>query len=808
MMYLNGFRSRSGSHVTAGIFSEPGNSTESRRYYDRVSTKVLVPMLVLVFISTLVATLTLIQDRRTYDLLVAEKKSELIRNSRALYEETRRELISVAELVAENPVVQNGLLIYDQFDILNTISGYLGHSGIDVINIYDLEGLVFARAQAPSYFGDRDELTPFILDLLHNPTKEPDADTAIGILQYHDRPTLISVRLIRGVSGPAGAVVVGYTIHEEFLSGFVPERHTGLILTRVDELVLSTVDEKDLTIHDSMRLVEEAGIYDAALHEFRLVTNDAKFFPDFWKAPLSIMMIAGFASLGSIVLAFIFLFKTVVRPVRHLTAVAEQQVSGDLSARIRLDSHDELGRLGDILNLLTSKLQHTLMMQNQTIAERSRLNAELERRVMERTRELQQELNERKRAQADLVRAKEDAERANISKSRFLAAASHDLRQPVHAMSLFVSQLAEEAPSRKWSAVVRNVDLCLESLREMFEKILDISKLEAGVIEPQIEDFPISRLFDRLQREFEGLAGEKGIDLRTVHSTVIVRSDPSLLHRILGNLVCNSIRHTKDSRVLLGCRRKKEGVRIEVWDTAGGIPEKDIGHIFKEFYRSSNPSFGNQQENPELGLGLGLGLGLSIVEHTAQLLKHPLSVCSEPGRHTVFSIEVAYGANRDNAQDGYHDGSNMAVAGAGVMIIDDDGMALEALKSTLENWGCRVVAAASVKDALHILSERRWAFDVLITDYLLDDQQTGIDLLEKAEGIFGHPVPSIVLSGVSSRRMEREAQNCGYMLLYKPVSATHLRCVLVGCLQANRGRLHGAHEENDRLPLHPQRHHQ
>ncbi|MDX1410140.1 MAG: histidine kinase dimerization/phospho-acceptor domain-containing protein, partial [Saprospiraceae bacterium] len=364
-----------------------------------------------------------------------------------------------------------------------------------------LEGRTFARAQAPSYFGDHDELTPFILDLLERSAEEPNADSVIGVLRYRGQLTLISARLVRGISGPAGSVVVGYAIDHDFLSRFISEWHTGLIMTQDDTVLVSTVENP--AAQDSIHLAQESGIHDASSYDLQLVTNDAELFPGFWNAPFIIMMIAGFTSLGSIVLAFIFLFKTVVRPVRHLTAVAEQQVSGDLSARIRLDTRDELGRLADILNLLTSKLQYTLMAQDRIIEERSRLNAELEQRVAERTWELQQELNERKRAQADLVRAKEDAERANVSKSRFLAAASHDLRQPVHAMSLFIAQLAEQSPSRKWSAVVRNVDSCLELLREMFEKILNISKLEAGAIEPQIEDFPISRLLDRLQREFE-----------------------------------------------------------------------------------------------------------------------------------------------------------------------------------------------------------------------------------------------------------------------------------------------------------------
>lgn len=777
---LHGFLPRSKPRAATDTPTACGDSVENRRQHPGISAKVLAPMLILLVISALVATLTLIQDRRTYDMLVAEKKRELIRHSRASTAEAHRQLVSVAAFIAENPVVQNGLLIYDQFDVLNTISGYLGHSGIDVINIYDLEGLTFARAQAPSYFGDRDEITPLVLDLLNTAATQYDANPVMGILRYRDHPTLITARLVRGISGPVGAVVVGYTIEHDFLSRFVSEWHRGLALTRDDAVLVSTLDNP--VMHGSIQLAQAPGIYNATPYGIRLITNDAELLPGFWNAPLGILMIAGLTSLGSVILAFIFLFRTVVRPVRHLTAVAEQQVSGDLSARIRLDARDELGRLGDILNLLTSKLQRTLTAQSQIIEERSRLNAELEQRVAERTRELEQELNERKRVQADLIRAKEEAEAANLSKSRFLAAASHDLRQPVHAMSLFVAQLAEEAPSRKWSSVVKNVDSCLESLREMFEKILDISKLEAGVIEPRVENFPVSRVLARLQREFEGLAREKGIDLRTVPSSVTIRSDPSLLHRILSNLVCNAIRHTKDSRILLGCRRKKDGIRIDVWDTGGGIPQQDIDHIFEEFYRASNTSSGDRKENTRLGLGLGLGL--SIVEHTAKLLEHPLHVASAPGRYTLFSIEVPHGEDKADIDDRHpRSGTDLKVAGTTVMIVDDHPMALEALRGTLENWGCIVVTAASAREARSILAEKTRFFDALLTDYLLENKETGIDFIRQAEEILGYPVPSIVLSGVSSRRMEREAQRCGYKLLYKPVPANDLRQALVECLK-------------------------
>ncbi len=873
-----------------------------------LTAKVLAPMTLLTLLSAALGGLILKEEYKSYQTHLAQKKGELAWQVRTLYKGNRTKLLDVANLLANNADVQNGLLIGDQYNALNTIMSFLGHSGIDIINVYDLDGRAFARAQSPSYFGDYDEFEPLVRSIVAQ-QQDMRMPTAIaGVATYQGNPALVAMRMARGVSGATGIVVVGQSFTRPFLEAFVPTTHTAIALSQKGRVLELTDVGPGRRMTDSLSVYEEAALVGTVPFEVNLLTDDPALFGPFWGARVSIVALAGAAGIGSVVVTFIFMFMSVVRPVRHLISVAEQQVSGDLSARTRLDSRDELGRLGDIFNVLTSSLSATLDAQERIIAERGRaydslkkgeaqlqaiitgvpcplaitrcsdgavifanarfeealelttsevaghpigqhfvdpqeyaamlrsvrekghvfnfetklrtrsgdtmlalfsmrrmgteegsevlnaffditerkraedevrrLNEQLEARVEQRTRELQFELNERTRAQAALVRAKEEAEAANASKSRFLAAASHDLRQPVHAMTLFMSNLAQQVDAPKARHTVANVNACVESLCEMFEKILDVSKLASGVIEPQIQDFPIDRLMGRLLREFEGLAAEKRIDLNCVKSSLVLKSDPALLYRILSNLLSNALKNTKEGRVLLGCRRRSHGAEIQIWDTGVGIPEPEIKHIFEEFYRGAN----RQEQRGRLGVGAGLGLGLSIVEHTASLLKHTVHVSSTPGKHTMFSVEIPLGAGTSTSllQPDISD-EILDIAGFPILVVDDHVLALSAMQSTLEGWGCEVIAANSSTEAMEIL-RCNTPPQVLIVDYLLQNGDTGLNLLARVENELGIAVPAIVLSGVSSRLLEREVEKSGYRLLYKPAPPIRLRQMIIECL--------------------------
>ncbi len=731
-----------------------------------LTSKVLAPITVLTLLAAVLAGLILREEYNSYQTNLSQKKSEFAWHVRTLYESNRSKLLDVAELLAKNTNVQNGLLIGDQDTPLNIIMGFLGHSNIEIINLYDLDGRAFARAQSPSYFGDYDELAPLVRESVGS-SRDNTPKVISGIVSYKGKLALVAMRITEGVSGATGVVAVGQFVSERFLESFVPANHTRIALTQNGGTVPSIDFGGTPNAASSIVIVEEREINGDNVYKIELQTDDPALFSPFWGARASILLIAALAAIGSVIVTFIFMFVTVVKPVRHLIAVAEQQVSGDLTARVGLRSRDELGRLGDILNLLTGNLKATLENQD-------RINEQLEARVKQRTGELQCELSERENAQSALVRAKEEAEAANASKSRFLAAASHDLRQPVHAMTLFVSNLSQQVETPKAKRTVANINACVESLCEMFEKILDVSKLASGVIQPQIEEFPIDRLLSRLQREFEGLATDKGIELQTVRSSLILRSDPTLLYRILCNFVSNALKNTKQGRVLIGCRRREQSVEIQIWDTGVGIPQSEIVHVFEEFYRGASRV---RQKNGG-GFGAGLGLGLSIVEHTAKLLNHSLDVSSTPNKHTRFSIRLPRASSTATKPlENNHGDLSLDVAGHRILVVDDDILALRAVQSTLEDWGCIVDAAQSPEEAFAILANNEPPV-VLVVDYLLQKGETGLNLLSMVEARLGLRLPAIVLSGVSSRLLEQEAERGGHTLLYKPAQPARLRQAL------------------------------
>ena len=253
-------------------------------------------------------------------------------------------------------------------------------------------------------------------------------------------------------------------------------------------------------------------------------------------------------------------------------------------------------------------------------------------RMTEELAEANETLEEQVRVRtAELHAAKEAAEQAHSAKSRFLAHASHDLKQPLQAISMFTSMLERQVQTPRGDALVRDLRAAQRSMHDLLNAILDISKLESGVVEPQPSEVPLAVLFDQMESEFEGLAADKGLRLRVVPTRLVVRSDPFLLERILRNLLANAVRYTETGGVLLGCRRRGGMVWIEVYDTGRGIAEPDRRRIFEEFV---------QLDRPDRDRSEGIGLGLAIVERLARLLDHRLDVQSEDGRGSVFSVGV------------------------------------------------------------------------------------------------------------------------------------------------------------------------
>jgi signal transduction histidine kinase/CheY-like chemotaxis protein len=435
-------------------------------------------------------------------------------------------------------------------------------------------------------------------------------------------------------------------------------------------------------------------------------------------------IVVGFA-LGSIVLAVILGYTisgSLIGPVTEIEAHLSQIAAGDFSRRVRVDNRDELGALAADVN---------------------RMSAELGR--------LYQQLEE-----------------ANLAKSRFLAAASHDLRQPLHALNLFIAQLRTEKDQVEKGRVIARIDAAVASMNELFNALLDISRLDAGVLVPSISEFPVDQLLKRVEMTFTAAAREKDLRLRVVSNSAWIRSDFILLERILLNLVSNAVRYTQVGGIVVGCRRRAGILQIEVWDSGIGIPEDQQRNIFGEFRRLPAA----KQDR-----GGGLGLGLAIVERLCRLLDCPIELSSKLGRGSRFVVSVPLTTPVMLAEHSSQAAVDQAL-GKLVVVIDDDALVLDGMRGVLKNWGCSVVTASSEEAALAALSEGETPPDIIISDYRLSDGKTGFAVIERIRRAFGTPIPAFLISGDTAPERLREASASGYYLLHKPVLPITLRSVV------------------------------
>jgi signal transduction histidine kinase len=403
-------------------------------------------------------------------------------------------------------------------------------------------------------------------------------------------------------------------------------------------------------------------------------------------------------------------------------------------------------------------------------------------------------LREAARAEASLARehavvqdksrqlemANRQLEMADRYKSHFLASASHDLRQPLHALNLFVAQLETEKKPAERSRLVSRIDAAVASMNELFESLLDMTKLEAGILQANPAEFAVQRLLDRIEMTFAEPADKKGLSLRVVPCSAWVRSDPILLERILFNLVGNAVRYTARGGVVVGCRRRAAQLLIDVCDTGAGIPEDQRQSIFTEFYQLANPTSDRQA---------GLGLGLAIVDRLSRLMGHSVQLQSNPGRGSRFSVSVPLAAElRDTVQSLAALHATDLVRGKRVMVIDDDVLVLDGMRGILQSWGCRVQTAASGAAALASVADGGAQPDLIISDLRLADGESGIEVIERLREALGAPVPAFVISGDTAPERLREASAGGYHLLQKPVSPMILRTTLNRLLKSYEAR--------------------
>ncbi len=381
-----------------------------------------------------------------------------------------------------------------------------------------------------------------------------------------------------------------------------------------------------------------------------------------------------------------------------------------------------------------------------------------------------------------LRRAHREAMDAVRAKSQFLAAASHDLRQPLHAMALFTTALARRVKDPESVEIVESLRVALDSMRAMFQALVDVSKLDAGAIAPAVTDFPIADILEKLRTDFAAQAEAKGIGLRVVPCAAAVRTDPALLESMLRNLVHNAVKFTPGGKVLLGCRRRGQTLRIDVVDTAGGIAADQIEIVFEEFRRL--------QPGRKTGTE-GLGLGLAIVRRLSHLLGVPVTVESAVGRGTRFSVTVPLAENvpaAAAAPAARHPASGPSLRGARILAIDDDEMVRGAVARILTDWGCTVETAGSPADALARIDLDGFRPDVLLVDYNLGTAMDGLALVEAISKHLPEPVPAILVTGATDTDAILRFEASGHTWLAKPVESAQLRRTVSYLLEKARRR--------------------
>lgn len=457
-------------------------------------------------------------------------------------------------------------------------------------------------------------------------------------------------------------------------------------------------------------------------------------------ASLSLSAALLLGGLGCAVLLSLVLARRMVRPIQALQTGAARIGAGALDHRIQIATGDELEALGDQFNSMAARLQDSY--------------ATLEGKVVERTRQL---------------------ELANLAKTRFLAAASHDLRQPLHALGLLVAQLDADANRADRRRTVAQIGTAVRTMNDLFNALLDISKLDAGAVDPDLAAFPVDPLLRRIENTFSAVAREKSLRLRVLPSDAWVRTDRVLLERILLNLVSNAVRYTVHGGIVVGCRRRGDALRIDVWDSGIGIAEDQQQNVFREFYQVDSARPG----------AAGLGLGLAIVDRLCRLLDHPLELASVRGKGSRFSITVPRASAPVEPAEIPHPLRAVIEPFAAklVVVIDDDRLVLDAMSGLLRGWGCRVVVSTSSQDALADLSEPHREPDLVISDFHFAHGETGIAVIERLRHAFKATIPALLVTGDISVERKQEAEAGGYEVLQKPVPPMILRATLHAILK-------------------------
>ena len=398
------------------------------------------------------------------------------------------------------------------------------------------------------------------------------------------------------------------------------------------------------------------------------------------------------------------------------------------------------------------------------------INETLEQRVAERTAELTH-------VNRELAEARATADEANLGKTRFFAAAGHDILQPLNAARLYSSALVERLGDSDNSSLVRNIDSALESVESILGAVLDISRLDTGAMKPRLSYVPLDDLLKRIETDFAPIAREKKLKFKVMPTSLQVRTDPNLLRRLIQNLVSNAIKYTVSGKVIVGVRRRGTDAIIEVMDSGIGIPPSKYRTVFKEFARLEEGA----------RTAAGLGLGLSIVDRISRVLSHPVELISTPGKSTLFRVKLPRDVNamRPAVSDAATPAVPQPLSGLKVLCIDNEPRILEGMSLLLSGWGCTVLQAESIAAVERLAASGGSAPDIAIADYHLDDG-TGIEAIVKLRSLFGSAIPGLVITADRGQDVRTQVEVYGLTLQHKPVKPAALRAFLAQTASARR----------------------
>ena len=391
----------------------------------------------------------------------------------------------------------------------------------------------------------------------------------------------------------------------------------------------------------------------------------------------------------------------------------------------------------------------------------------------------------------ELTVQRDAAEQAYLAKARFLAAASHDLRQPMQALSIFHELLQQEMrTSDRGAGILANAQKAAEGMRTLLDALLDVSRLDANVITPNCRAFPVQTLLNQMESEFMPVAGQLHIRLRVMPCSALIVSDPVLLGQVLRNLLSNALRYAPSGRILLGCRRRGNRLVIAVFDTGIGIAPDQHAKIFGEFYQIGNQARDRNQ---------GLGLGLAIVKRVVRLLDHSLAMRSEPGRGSCFSVAAPLATMADELPDAQlpdaePDRVTDNIAGLRILMIDDEEAIRTGMRDLLQGWGCEVATAGSFAEALEQAAAGPAPIDVVISDMGLPGQGDGIDAIAALRNRYGTQLPALLITGDTSQAALQAAREAGLIMLHKPIKPGRLRAALAKAIAANQQEDHPAEQ--------------